>query len=507
MICIELAAILILNSGALVFTLDDPYIHFALAENILHGHYGLSMAEYSSPSSSILWPFLIAPFLLFRVSVYAFLLLNVLSSVGALILFWKILQPPGADSEITPDKSNLLSLALIIAVVAVNMVGLIFTGMEHSLQLFLSVLIIFGMTRELKTNVIPWWTFAAIIIAPLIRYECLALSVPALVFLGIRGHRAAAFVSALLIVFLLAAFSGFLLSLGLPPLPLSVLVKSAFGKQGSIVKNILDNFHAGISSPRGIVLIVCMLILSYSGAMKTRRKAERLFACTVAASIFMHLLLGRYGWSNRYEIYIFAAAIMALFHSYKAWYFGLASEKKVRIPVIISLMTLATFLLCAPYIFGLATIPLASNNVYEQHFQMHRFVTEYYKASAAVNDVGYVSYGNSSYVLDLYGLSSLETFGRPTPDVDDSWVDGLVRKKNIRFAMIYEGWFKHIPASWRKVGELRLGKVLVSPAYASVSFYALDEDTFDRVRTLAAEFRMTLPTGAQFVFTDAPRQK
>ena len=35
----EIAAIMILNHGVFTYTLDDPYIHMALAENILHGHY------------------------------------------------------------------------------------------------------------------------------------------------------------------------------------------------------------------------------------------------------------------------------------------------------------------------------------------------------------------------------------------------------------------------------------------------------------------------------------
>ena len=45
--------------GHLVYTLDDPYIHLAVAESILEGGYGINTGEYASPSSSILWPFLL----------------------------------------------------------------------------------------------------------------------------------------------------------------------------------------------------------------------------------------------------------------------------------------------------------------------------------------------------------------------------------------------------------------------------------------------------------------
>ena len=54
--------ILLLNGGHFAYSLDDPYIHLALAENLAAGHYGLNLDEPSSPSSSILWPLLLAPF-------------------------------------------------------------------------------------------------------------------------------------------------------------------------------------------------------------------------------------------------------------------------------------------------------------------------------------------------------------------------------------------------------------------------------------------------------------
>src|SRR5581483_7242562 len=58
----ELVAIMALNHGMLVYTLDDAYIHLALAERILGGTYGINLHEVAAPASSILWPFLLAPF-------------------------------------------------------------------------------------------------------------------------------------------------------------------------------------------------------------------------------------------------------------------------------------------------------------------------------------------------------------------------------------------------------------------------------------------------------------
>src|SRR6476619_2261761 len=52
---------LALPHGKLGYTLDDPYIHLALAERIALGHYGINLGEVTAPSSSILWPFLLLP--------------------------------------------------------------------------------------------------------------------------------------------------------------------------------------------------------------------------------------------------------------------------------------------------------------------------------------------------------------------------------------------------------------------------------------------------------------
>ena len=73
---IEFSGILILNYGKFVFTLDDPYIHLSLAEQIFNGEYGINPNHKSAPSSSILWPFILAPFAGLEIAPYIILFLN-----------------------------------------------------------------------------------------------------------------------------------------------------------------------------------------------------------------------------------------------------------------------------------------------------------------------------------------------------------------------------------------------------------------------------------------------
>ena len=89
---LQTLAILVLNAGHLVFTVDDAYIHLALAENLLQGHYGVNLTEFSSPASSVLWPFLIAPFSTTAVASYVVLLINAGSALLTVLVIWHILS-------------------------------------------------------------------------------------------------------------------------------------------------------------------------------------------------------------------------------------------------------------------------------------------------------------------------------------------------------------------------------------------------------------------------------
>ena len=56
------AGVMMWASPVSFYTLDDPYIHMALAENIARGTFGVNLGEVSNPSSSILWPWILAAF-------------------------------------------------------------------------------------------------------------------------------------------------------------------------------------------------------------------------------------------------------------------------------------------------------------------------------------------------------------------------------------------------------------------------------------------------------------
>lgn len=498
LIIIEFVSVMALNNGLLVYTLDDPYIHLALAENIKNGHYGINIGEFSAPSSSALWPFVLAPFSSYSYSPF---FLNVGFAIASVIVLAETLS----FSIYTANASiryTILPVITILFILATNMVGLIFTGMEHSLQLLVALLIAYGLAVEIKEDKVKWWLLAAIIVAPLIRYECLAISLAAILYLAMRGYFKQITIAVLTLAVFLGGFSVFLMSLGLDAFPSSVVAKSSVVQSGAALDRFAENFGDSLGKRQGIILSFGVLALLFFVFRGNNIKSKQLGATTIVA-VFLHFFAGSYGWYNRYEIYILAFELIVIVCLFLPLIDkGLIWLNKIGLNQLyaIAFAVGVTSIIAAPYIYGLYTIPKAANNIYEQQYQMHRFVVDYYKKPVAVNDLGYVSYQNSNYVLDLWGLGSQKALKSRLNSDNTNWKQDLIGKANVRLVMIYDSWFDDIPDEWIKVGELHLGKQRITPASYSVSFYAINQDAYSEIFKKIKLFSETLPTGVEFKF-------
>ena len=497
----ELVAILVLNKGVFTYTLDDPYIHLALAENIATGHYGVNQGEFSAPSSSILWPFMIA---IWPSSEHFPLLLNIVFAFFTVFVFHRVTDQSFSNSR-GPAKTGVMSAMLVVLVCATNTVGLVFTGMEHSLQLLLVAVVVYGLVLEAQTHEAPWWLLLALVAAPLVRYENLAISGATLVYLFAHGHRRRAVGSMVILFLLVAAFSVFLDQLGLGRFPASILEKSSVVGSGGQFDQIMGNIRYNLAGGRGKLLAVVMIGLGFyfHHRRHARHDRQRHLAALTMFAIMMHLVAGRCGWYHRYEIYIWAFSLLMCCHflgshistlSTPSSLFTKSSETGgqgglARVVLAMSLTTAA----CTPYLIGLFTIPFAANNTYEQQYQMHRFAVDYYDKPVAVNDLGLVSYKNRHYVLDLWGLASLEALKHRKSNHDPAWMSVLAKSKEVELAMIYASWFKKIPEGWTKAGSLRFGRQLITSGGNEVTFYALNQEALPGIVDKLREFQKTLP--------------
>src|SRR5262249_45803797 len=159
-VALEIVLILTYNGGRFTYTLDDSYIRLAVSEQIFHLHYGVNAREPSSPSSSIIFPFLLAPFAPFRIHEDLPLALNIVALLAGVALL----------------------------VLALNHIGLVFTGMEHSLHVMVTLAVVLGLVVLLEEGRLPWWLLAAIVAGPLLRYEGVSVSAGALLVLAIIGR-------------------------------------------------------------------------------------------------------------------------------------------------------------------------------------------------------------------------------------------------------------------------------------------------------------------------------
>jgi hypothetical protein len=206
-----------------------------------------------------------------------------------------------------------------------------------------------------------------------------------------------------------------------------------------------------------------------------------------------HAAGGRFGGLDRYEDYaLLGTAMMGIYLSQNAIR-KVLSDKRIRL-IACCATALALMILCFRYIRSTWLVPIESNNIYEQQFQMHRFVNDYYRAPVAVNDLGLVSYHNPNFVLDLGGLASEEArrlrFSNASADAYRDFIAG----HGVHLVIIYDEWFiGQIPASWVKVASMDLSRERISPDKKEVQFYATDNSTADQLQPELRSFSKSLP--------------
>src|SRR5687767_8062968 len=133
---------MLLSDGKLIYTLDDPYIHLAVAENILRGGYGVNIQEYSSPSSSMLYPFLLAVTEFVGLGSWGPLIINLIATAAALLAVGELIT---RHIVVRSSCSGFFALTIgLIVAASMNSWGLPMTGMEHSLHVLTVALVILG---------------------------------------------------------------------------------------------------------------------------------------------------------------------------------------------------------------------------------------------------------------------------------------------------------------------------------------------------------------------------
>jgi len=496
-----IACILKLNYGTFLYTMDDPYITLAVSDQIRHGNYGVNPGIHAAASSSILFPALLALGSGTPIHPYLALILSCLALFAILVIVWRFLL----HLRLAEDTFGRVAQAVAVLLMAVclNLIGVIFTGAEHSLHILATAACVYGLALFLDRDKMPGWLPAVIVIAPLLRYEGLALSMGALLLLALRGRWRTASGGFALIVLFLGTFSAFLVSMKLSPLPSSILTKSKVAAHGvgpgkGLLASVFWNAMNMAFHPAGFVLVVvgvaaAVLCCRELPAWPWRWTSRGLMALALVCLIGGQAAAGQFGGFYRYEDYaLLGTAMMGIYLARDRIRIALANKRWRLAYCCGTAMVLLTT--CWTYLRSEWQIPIASNNIYEQQFQMHRFLDEFYHGPVAVNDLGLVSYHNPNFVLDLGGLASEEARMLISSNANAGAYRAMVDRNGVHLVIIYEEWFVNkIPASWIKVASMDQSRACIDCSEGEVQFYATDAVTAGILRPELQAFRKVLP--------------
>jgi hypothetical protein len=243
-------------------------------------------------------------------------------------------------------------------------------------------------------------------------------------------------------------------------------------------------------------LLAAMFATRQSAPIWDRRRIAMVI--TLLATL-AHLQYARVGWVYRYEAYLIAMSICALLAAIPLLRFRQRSTL-----LLLAACELALIFLAARTLSATNGIRKASFNVYEQQYQMARFVKRYYPSAAlAANDIGWISYASDIRLLDLTGLANWDVFrakraGRYTTAV----IDAQARRLGIAIAIIYDSWFSNtpkadfggppVPADWVRVGRWRIDDNLFL-GDSTVSFYAVRPSEIEGLRGALHAYATSLP--------------
>ncbi|MDF0600589.1 hypothetical protein P1J78_07600 [Psychromarinibacter sp. C21-152] len=482
--------------GHFDYPLDDPYIHLAIAEQIRAGGYGVNSSEPAAAASSPLYPLLLVPFAGTEWHRYMPLFWNVSGLLLAAALWGRILWAAGYGRGVVG------LLFAVAAPVCFNLVGLAFVGMEHMLHLAASLAVVLGLLTFADTRRITAPLVLGILFAPLLRFEGLALAILAAGMVSISGRWRAG-VSLLGLAILPALlFAAFLMSMDLGPLPSSVRVKLTPPPDAEVT-GVFDFLMLKLTNAfterHELILTLLLVVTGIFTAIRSLRTSARgrIILPVIAGAGLAHLLFGRFGWMDRYEVYILlvmAAGLLAVAAVGPAsrWW-----------PALVGAPMLFAAALYVPFV--VVIYPLAPRAIHVQQGQMARFAKQFLEEPVAVNDLGYVSWQNPNYVQDIWGLGNAEAYElRVKQGGPPGWVDRLVDNQGVRFAMVYDSWVlpEDIGDDWRLLGQLTTA---VSTFYLGghiVNFYLVDPQAeaapfMDKIGRWAED----LPPGARFRFT------
>ena len=500
------------TGGEFVYAQDDPYIHLTMARTLAeHGVWGVRPSEFASASSSPLWTVLLASlWWMGATSVWVPFVLNLLFGCVLLTMLWRWVTPLGGLPASLSTHTAVPPLLLVSAIVLVTpLPTLVFIGMEHTLQVLLTVLFAWQSSARLA-GTRDGWLWPAVVGGALVatRYESLFLIAVVACLLVWQGRWRAATAVVLIGSLPVVVFAGYSTAHGGLVLPNSVLMKSGpsrFASFSSGLSAVLADWvavRALFERPPQLALTVAVLAtLALVPAARLHRQEPALWTAGLflGASV-LHACLVKLEWFYRYEAYLMALGLVAAWGliPLAEWPRGRPRRRRHPLhPALVPLIVLLAIPLGVRALGAIAVTVGAVRNVFEQQVQLGRFFAVHYAGRpVAVNDLGAVAWLSTSPILDIVGLASGEVADlKRQRRLDRAALERLASAEGVEVVAVYEDVFAPIlPGAWLKVGEWTItGNVGVSGD--TVSFFATDAAKAAALRSALETYARRLPPG------------
>ena len=485
------------------YTLDDAYIHLALAKNFaLHKIWGMTPYAFSSSSSSPLFTFILSILIfIFGNNELIPLVFNLTMAFFA-ICFLNQYYARYFENEHHVIIANLFTLFFAVAHLQ------IMAGMEHVLQLAVIIVNIYffqnWIRSDFKNSESSYWFYFTLALSGLIRFESMFYFVSlAFVFCCIRKFKYAfftlfwGFLPILLFGYFNEQHSGYFF-------PNSVVVKgTSFDLTGHyfsqikflIVDKVLFNvtfYKVGLFP---LLMAAVFIYKDYRKKYSFHRLVVNNFLLTVwCLTLVLHACFGNFRGFFRYEAYILVAFSMVLIPRLKGFFVNPLPEfKKNKVFAVLVLCNI--FLMV--YKSGYAHLMMinGSRNIYEQQVQSARFLKKYYNTSKVVaNDIGAICYFSDIHLFDIAGLGSKEMipFNEKGKIFDQQFENFLTQytvDHQYDLAIVYEEWLGgHVPENWKKVAVLQINNN-TNAALDHVTIYAIDHMIYDQLKENVKNFK------------------
>lgn len=492
---------IVLYNGHISYTLDDAYIHMAIAKHVAQdGVFGITPYEFSASSSSPLWTFLLAG--IFSATgplEWMPLLLNWLCGIGIIIALWKFTKRTNISNGPT-------LLLLISAIIFLPMIPIAMTGMEHLLHTATIIAMAYTVWPLLDRNTkdgfraaLPLGLWSAIAVSS--RFETLFTASAIILALALIKKWKSIIICAVGTTLPVLAFGFYWLANGQSFFPNSVLIKGSVPDVSGFIQILnslgLDAFNTLVTTPHIYILVLILAV----GLWKNRSKnaywsQSSLLAAITITAILLHLQFAKVGWFYRYESYLIALSFMGIAILLKTTPSQIEKQNLWNRIIAGFILILCIGPLAHRTVIAHVNTPQATHNIYQQQYQSGLFLKKYYNTAAiAANDIGAINFLASPRCLDLWGLGSRETMLLHMKNaLTTQEIRKLTQARKVKIAIIYESWFHDkctLPKEWIKAGTFSIQNNVIC-GDETVTFFAVEPEEAPKLRANLREFSKEL---------------